>query len=128
FDEPTNPPVYADRLGNAPLTPDGYLVQNSGRITSANDLRLRFHGGDTWRDASGLIIARPNVTIDSYGVGNAYFSRFVQAYTGGWTNVGGDLWKRNEFTAIAWVRRAANPLGRMYALERSSATVQGYAY
>jgi hypothetical protein len=127
LDEPTAAPVYADRLNVSPLAPTGFLTQNIGRPLG-DGLRLRFQGGDMWREPIGLAVHRPNVTIDSYGSGSAFFNRFTQAYGTGWTHVAGNLWKRTESNAVAWLRPAADPLSTIYKLNRTSAEVAGFAF
>jgi hypothetical protein len=104
------------------------LVQMAGYQTGPADLRLRFRGGDTWREDAVLTVSRSHVTIDSYGTGTPYFTRFTRQYAGGWTQVSGNLWKRSESANIAWVRPAADPLGTIYKSEQSSATTAGYAF
>jgi hypothetical protein len=39
---------------------------NAVLAASAGNVRLRFRRGDTWREAAGLVVERPSVTVDSY--------------------------------------------------------------
>jgi hypothetical protein len=121
LDEPTNSTTFADRTGRAPLTTSGGLQRQDGR--PLGDVRLRFQGGDTWREDVSLAINRPNVTVDSYGEGTAYFTRFTENYTTGWQQVSGDLWKRVQPKPVGWVRPAADPLSTIYKLNNSAVSV-----
>lgn len=127
LDEPTGAVTYSDALNNSPLTRQGApAILSAGYQQAPADLRLRFQGGDTWKDTSGFVVQRTHVTLDSYGTGMANFSRFTQTYQTGWTNVSGNLWKRAEPVAVVWVRPASDPLGTIYKSERTSATTAGY--
>lgn len=127
LNEPTGTPVYADRTGFAPLPLTGFVSRVEGRFLG--DIRLRFRGGDTWREAIGFDVGRSNVTIDSYGDGMAYFNRFVDSYTTGWQQVGDlTLWKRPVVDPVGWLRPAADPLGSIYKLNETSDDVARDAY
>lgn len=122
LDDSSSTNVYADKTGNAPLAKvTGFLPRIDGRPDG--EIRLRFRGGDTWRDVVGLTVTRPNVTVDSYGNGMPYFSRFVDSYTTGWQQVAGadgNLWKRNAINPVGWLRPAADPLAKIYKLNDTS--------
>jgi hypothetical protein len=97
------------------------------------DLRLRFHDGDVWREATTLTITNDRVTIDDYGDGaKPDFTRFVQQYTGGWQLVSGTLYRRAEPMNVGWVRPAADPFGRLLQRTDAStscgATVNSWCY
>lgn len=130
MDEPTVTNIYADRTGRATLARvSGMLPHVNGRPDG--EIRLRFRGGDTWRDVDSLTVSRSNVTVDSYGEGMPYFTRFVNSYTVGWEPVTDDvsgLWKHVAPNPVGWVRPAADPLGTIYKLNDSVVNVARDSY
>lgn len=75
--------------------------------TNAN-VRLRFRRGDTWRENTGLVFSKNQVTIDSFGTDpkRPVFSRFATPYTTGWTLTAAQTitYERAETNTVAWVR------------------------
>ena len=79
------------------------------------DLRLRFNRGDIWKETTGILTDKDNITIDAYGTGaKPEFNRFTVEYLAAddeWTLAAGDRYTVSEANDIAWIREIDDKYG-----------------
>jgi len=93
------------------------------------DIRFRFKRGEVWRETTGLVITKDDVTIDDYGTGNKpLFNNFTLQYPDGtsWTAESGNVYKLTSITEdISWFREEEdldNPYSRQDSVAHVEAT------
>lgn len=107
----------ADGNAGTQASPKKTLAAAQAIIVAAGataNIALYFNRGDVWEEATGLSEAthKANISVSPYGTGNKpLLNRFINKYTAaGWTNVAGNLWKRQETKDAGWVRYATHNL------------------
>ena len=119
-----------DTTGNGSQATPWRTIAKANEIINASsgNIRLRFNRGDIWRETTGLLVNKANVTIDDYGSGQLQKPRFsaFQLYGTGWTATAGriNVWQISEATKVAWFREANDVVNVPYRKMTSVAQVE----